>query len=211
MFLTGKIYGDPHFIVPLMSNETLCYSIQGYPGLAFNLISNKHFIINAVFVDSVGDTSEATWIGKLAVIPQNGNNSDIMVFDSVNQEVTIVGQGTFRASAIQKIIINENGNIKFTKGVQTAGNPTVHVSYTKPQADFDVTLYSNHLDVDWNLQYDEFADLHGLMGKDMCSVAKLKTKSSYNKNSFYLNRTAILYICLFLLLSTTIQNSSVIK
>ena len=159
------IYGDPHFIVPLMSNETLCYSIQGYPGLAFNLISNKHFIINAVFVDSVGDTSEATWIGKLAVIPHNGNNSDTVIFDSVNQQVTIVGQGTFRASAIKKIIINENGNIKFTKGTQT-GNPTVHVSYTKPQADFDVTLYSNHLDVDWDLQYDEFADVHGLMGKD---------------------------------------------
>ena len=153
---TVAIYGDPHFIVPLASNETLCYFIQGYPGLAFNLISNKHFIINAVFVDSVGDTSEATWIGKLAVIPQNGNNSDTVVFDSVNQEVTIVGQGTFRASAIQKIIINENGHIK---GVQT-GNSTVHVSYTKPQADFDVTLYSDHLDVDWNMQYDEFADLH---------------------------------------------------
>jgi len=132
--------------------------------LAFNLISNKHFIINAVFVDSVGDTSEATWIGKLAVIPRNNNKSDTVIFDSVKQEVTIVGQGTFRASAVKRIAINENGNIKFTKEIQT-GNPTVHVSYTKPQADFDVTLYSNHLDVDWNLQYEEFTDVHGLMGK----------------------------------------------
>ena len=47
------------------------YSIQGYPGLDFNLIYNNNFIINAQFVDSDGDTSEATWIGKLAVITHN--------------------------------------------------------------------------------------------------------------------------------------------
>ena len=61
--------GDPHFTVPLLSKEILCYSIQGYPGLAFNLIYNKDFIINVLLVDTEGDTSEATWIGKLAVIP----------------------------------------------------------------------------------------------------------------------------------------------
>ena len=168
------VYGDPHFIVPLPSKELLCYSIQGYPGLAFNLIYNKNFIINAQFVDSVGDTSEATWIGKLAVIPHSANHSDIVLFDSVDQEVTIVGKGTFKASIIRKIIINEDGSIKFTQGIEKqTGNPTVHVSYTNPQADFDVNFHSNHLNVDWNLQYDEFADLYGLMGKEVDHTSKL--------------------------------------
>ena len=71
-------------MVPLPTKEVLCYSIQGYLGLAFNLISNKNFIINAHFVDNMGDKTEATWIGELAVIPQNGNKSDAVIFDSVN-------------------------------------------------------------------------------------------------------------------------------
>jgi len=143
-------------------------------------------------VDSVEDTSEATWIGKLAIIPQNGNNSETVIFDSVNQQVSIVGQGVFRASAVKRIIINENGNIKFTKEIQT-GNPTVHVSYTKPRADFDVTLYSNHLNVDWNLKYEEFTDVHGLMGKysyndiQDCSPYIISYINSTNKLILILN------------------------
>ena len=91
------MYGDPHFLVPLFSNHLLCYSIQGYPGLAFNLIYNKNFIINAQFVDSVNDMKEATWIAK-------------------------------------------------------------------PKAEFDVSFCKNHLDINWNIQYDELPELHGLIG-----------------------------------------------
>ena len=111
LVLNAGMFGDPHFIVPLQSKDTLCYSIQGYPGLAFNLIYNKNFIINAHFVDSMGDKNEATWIGKLAVITQNGNKLDAIVFDSVNQELIMVDQGSFRASVIKQIIFDENGKV----------------------------------------------------------------------------------------------------
>ena len=58
-------------------------------------------------------------IRKLAVIPRNGNVSDAVVFDSVNQEVIMVGQGSFKASVIKQIIFNEDGklSVKFTKGM----------------------------------------------------------------------------------------------
>ena len=159
--------GDPHFTVPLPSDETLCYSIQGYPGLAFNLISNQDFIINALFIDSIGDEKEATWIGKLAVIPRHANKSESVIFDSVKQEVVLVDQGHFRASVVDKISFDESGkmSVKFTPGIaKQAGNPTVHVKYDKPLASFDVTFYSNHLDVNLNLKYDSVPDIHGLMG-----------------------------------------------
>ena len=162
------MFGDPHFIVPLQSEQVLCYSIQGYPGLAFNLIYNKNFIINAYFVDSMGDINDATWIGKLSVIPRNGNRSDAVIFDSVNQEVIMIGQGSFKASVIKQIIFNEDGKIsvKFTKGMtKQIKNPTVHVEYFKPHARFDVTFHYNHLNVDWDFQYDNLPEMHGLMGK----------------------------------------------
>jgi len=36
--------------------------------------------------------------------------------------------------------------------------------YTKPRAEFDVTFYKTHLDVDWSLNYDEVHESHGLVG-----------------------------------------------
>ena len=164
--------GDPHFMVPLLSEEVLCYSIQGYPGLAFNLISNKNFVINAHFVDSIGDSSEATWIGKLAVIPKNNNKSDAVIFDSVNQEVSIVGydHGKFKAAMIDQITFNKDGkmSIKFSKfNKQEGKNPVIHVTYENPLAKFDVKFYKHmhHLDVDWDIDYENVSDINGLMGE----------------------------------------------
>ncbi|XP_065892985.1 uncharacterized protein [Dysidea avara] len=34
------------------------------------------------------------------------------------------------------------------------GNPTIHVMYTKPKAEFDVTFYNNHLNVEWSMDYE---------------------------------------------------------
>ena len=162
--------GDPHFMVPLLSKEILCYSIQGYPGLAFNLISNKNFVINAHFVDSVGDSSEATWIGKLAVIPKSNNKSDAVIFDSVNQEVILVGQGMFKAAMIDRIAFNKDGkmSVKFRKFNQLeSNNPIIHVIYEKPLAKFDVEFYKHmhHLNVDWDIDYENVSEIYGLMGK----------------------------------------------
>ena len=142
--------GDPHFMVPLQSDDSLCYSIQGYPGLIFNLIYNEGFVINALFVDSINDKEEATWIGKLAIIPRHANKSQAVIFYSVNQVVQLVDQGDIKASVTDVISYDQGGkmSVKITPGiVKQAGNPTVHVKYDKPLASFDVTFYSNHLDV----------------------------------------------------------------
>ena len=159
--------GDPHFMVPLLSGNTLCYSIQGYPGLAFNLIYTEGYVINALFIDSNGKANEATWIGKLAVIPRHTNKSEVVIFDSVKQEVELVDQGQFKASVVDKISYDENGkmSVKFTPGIaKQAGNPTVHVKYSKPFASFNVTFHYDHLDVNWDVTYDSVTKIHGLMG-----------------------------------------------
>ena len=168
LIVATDILGDPHFVVPLRSKKSLCYSIQGYPGLAFNLISNKHFVINAQFIDSNGDSNEASWIGKLSVILQNKNESNAVVFSSVDQDVSIVNKASFKAKVIKQIIFTRNGSIKVTQRlVIPSGNPIVHIVFDDPQAKFDITFYKNHLNVDWKMQYDEFPDMQGLMGKKL--------------------------------------------
>ena len=42
--------GDPHFLVNLPDNSNLCFSLQGEPGFAFNLVTSENIIINAVFI-----------------------------------------------------------------------------------------------------------------------------------------------------------------
>ena len=148
----------------------LCYSIQGVPGLAFNLLSSRHLIINALFIDSVNDPTQATWIGKLAIIPQHTGNSQPIIFDSESQSIKIVDQGTFKSQFLQHVIINETGSIavKTTRGVNRQdGNPTVTVYLTNPVASFDVTFYKDHLDVNWKIQTDEMDGSHGLLGKNI--------------------------------------------
>ena len=190
-FFIFSTEGDPHFTVPLLSKNILCYSIQGYSGLAFNLIYNKHFVINALFVDTEGDTSEATWIGKLSVVPQRSNAA--VVFDSVNQEVVIVGKGNLRASMVKQIIFTENGTVKFTQRMQKkSGNSVIRVIYTNPEARFDVTYYNNHLNVDWSIRYNELHDSHGLMGMNCIQII---FSEIILENFISLSVIVVLYLC----------------
>jgi len=163
------MFGDPHFSVPLFYGGKLCYSIQGIPGLAFNLLSSKHLIINALFIDSVNDPTQATWIGKLAVISHHVGESQLIVFDSVSQSIKMLDNGYINAQFLHHVIINETGNIaiKTTHGVnRQAGNPTVTVFLSNPVASFDVTFHKDHLDVNWKMQTDKMDGSHGLLGRN---------------------------------------------
>ena len=165
------MYGDPHFSVPLLHGGKLCYSIQGIPGLTFNLLSSRHLIVNALFIDSVDDLEQATWIGKLAIIPRHIGYAQPIIFDSVSQSIKIIGQGYFKPRFLQHITINETGNIavKTTNGLtRQSGNPTVTVFLTNPVASFDATFYKDHLDVNWKVQTDELDGSHGLLGMNDC-------------------------------------------
>ena len=113
----GSASGDPHFTVPLVSsNDTLCYSIQGYAGLAFNLIFNSHLTVNALFTDSINDTKEVTWISKLAVIFHTSGQA--IIFDSTHQQVFIPSMGKLKASIVKQTFLKESGQfvVKFNGG-----------------------------------------------------------------------------------------------
>ena len=146
--------------------------MQGYPGLTFNLIYSENFIINALFVDSIIDKMEATWIGKLAVIPQDTKKShQAVILDSTKQEVILMNQGHFTASKISKISYDASGkmNVKFTLGsANHVGNPQVIIEYDKPFARFDVKFYHNHLDVNWDMKHHDGYKIHGLIGVCVC-------------------------------------------
>ena len=162
------MYGDPHFSVPLLHGGKLCYSVQGIPGLSFNLLSSKHFIINSMFIDSVNDPTQVTWIGKLAVILKSTTKPKPIIFDSVTQSVKIEGNGYFKPQFLQQIVINNTDSItvRATHGLnKQTGNPSVTVLLNNPKASFDVIFHKDHLDVNWKMQDDEIDGCHGLLGQ----------------------------------------------
>ena len=194
--------GDPHFTVPLLSGQTLCYGVQGYPGLAFNLVSNYHFVINALFIDDASQNdTDATWIGKLAIIPRNVEQEPVIIFDSSTQQVIIKNQSEFKASIVRQISISGSNavNVKFTKGISKhQSSPMVHVIYRHPMASFSITFHSNHLDVDWHIQDEYLTQSHGLMGKECLPVHKqhqyvysstpvLESWLEYNHKNYFLH------------------------
>jgi len=122
-----------------------------------------------MFTDSEEDTTESTWIGKLAVIPRNMNKSQAVFFDSITQEVNILGKGTFKASMINQIIFKTNQSVNFKLAMNSAKKQkdapsTVNVVYDKPKASFTVHLLHDKIDVDWNMHYEASSNIHGLMG-----------------------------------------------
>jgi len=139
------------------------------------LLSSRHLIINALFIDSVNDPTQATtWISKLAVISHHVGEPQLIVFDSVSQCIKILDDGY---QFLQYIIINETGNIaiKITHVVnRQAGNPIVTVFLTNPVASFDVTFHRNHLDVNWKIQSDEMDGSHGLLGMNIYSTKTIR-------------------------------------
>lgn len=156
--------------MPLVQGENLCYSIQGIPGLPFNLLSSKQLFINALFINSVNDPTQTTWIGKLAIILQHTNTSQVITFDSVSQSIMIEGKGKFKPQFIQHITINHTDSIvvKTTRGlIKEMGNPTVKVFLTDPVATFHVIFHKSHLDIDWIVQSYEMDNSYGLLGMHM--------------------------------------------
>ena len=73
----------------------------------------------------MNDSTEATWIGKLVVIPQNMVKAQAIIFDSIKQEVSLPNQGNLKASVVRQIKILESGhiNIRFTKGLVAKQGP----------------------------------------------------------------------------------------
>ena len=47
---SSGVGNDPHFLLPLLNGDQLCFSIQGQPNFAFSLISDKYIQLNGQLV-----------------------------------------------------------------------------------------------------------------------------------------------------------------
>ena len=95
-FKGGAGGNDPHFFLPLLNGDSLCFSVQGQPDFMFSLIKDKYVNLNAKFVLPTGDKSNtisnvSTLIGDLGLTlynPVSGNTTAIKV-SAQDQSVSI--------------------------------------------------------------------------------------------------------------------------
>ena len=176
----GSAYmgGDPHFSIVLPDNHMLCYTVQGEPGLVFNLISNKHLYMNALFTFSYVDRN-ATFIGALGIVLWN-SSSDItkLIFNGTSKEILVVGDEllTLDAKTVQGLYIESNGPT-ISYSTKRSGNPSVRVSLKNTGVDFTVRFTRKHLEMFWDSIGELDDDSHGLIGKLLILTFKIWAES----------------------------------
>ena len=160
---------DPHFAVTLESGKTLCYTVQGEHGFAFNLISNQKVYMNAMFVPD-RDREEVTWLGNMGIVVNNNgykkSNMTKLRFEAIKNKIHVDDQMVLDARNIEKITI-QNGKLTISEAPPMEGykQPFVRVDLKDVELSFSVKFMTEHLDLYWHSTGQNLADSHGLIGK----------------------------------------------
>ena len=161
---------DPHFTVTLSTGKTLCYTVQGEHGVAFNLISNEKVYMNAMFVpDALRE--EVIWLGKMGIVINNNgykkSNMTKLHFEAIKNLIHMDKQMVLEARNIKRITF-QNGKQIVSEVPPTEGykQPFVRIDLKDVELSFSIKFMSEHLDLYWHSTGQKTADSHRLIGKD---------------------------------------------
>jgi len=160
------IGGDPHFSIVLPDNNMLCYSVEGEPGLIFNLISNTKFYMNALFTLS-SDDRNGTFIGALGIVLwKSPSNITKLMFDGIRKQILVFGDGvlTLDAKTVQGLYLHKN-ELSISRSPKRSGTPSVMVSLRDVGLNFTVRFTRKHLEMFWDSLGGVDDDSHGLIGE----------------------------------------------
>ena len=168
-YFPASVGDDPHFSIVLPSGKLLCYTVQGEHGFVFNLISNKLFHMNAMFVPD-SHREEVTWLGSMGIIVQNSqyknSNATYLRFETKGKKIYIGDKVTLQAKNIEKL--------SFTKGKMTVLEappyegfryPSVLVDLRDVGLNFTIKFLNEHLDLFWHNTGRRIKESHGLIGE----------------------------------------------
>lgn len=159
---------DPHFSVVLPSKKLLCFSVQGTHGFNYNLISNKHLVMNAKFVpDSRRD--EVTWIGSLGLTIHGasfpGDNNTTIRLESIPPTISINGRVRLDPHDIELVAVI-NGKLRVTEGKSVVkGFKYPSVKFNVASISFSIVFKREHLDLFWHTTQQQTEQSHGLIGR----------------------------------------------
>ena len=172
---SAQVGCDPHFYLPLANGDHLCFSIQGQPNFAFNLISDKCIQINAEFVLPAEDESNtianvSTFIGDLGMVIRNKDTDKHVVIHVSAQDHSVLvddslaivkDKPVFVNVSNGKVAININADGQNTK-VKKDESAWLHIN--SEGFGVKVKFYKKHLDMLFTETSGLSTDALGLIG-----------------------------------------------
>jgi len=172
---SSSIGNDPHFFLPLTNGDHLCFSIQGQPDFAFNLINDKYIQLNGQFVLPAYEKGHtianvSTFLGDLGLVvkdPETGNSTIIEVSAQthsvkVGNSFTIVKDKPVTVDVSDTVSININSNDQTSKLKDEIAWLYIN---TKIGFGLKVRFYKKHLDLFLTKTDGLTKNSYGLIGK----------------------------------------------
>ena len=161
------IGSDPHFGIRLQGGNLLCYNFQGLHNTTFNLVSNEHLEMNALFVPDA-TAWDNTWLGSIGVtVLHDGKKMTTLQFTAANKCIKVGERVQLDAKTIKKLSFH-NGKLTVLEvpSNHTPRYPRVLVEFVDSELDFTVKFTkNNHLDLHWHSTGVPYEDSRGIIGE----------------------------------------------
>ena len=167
---------DPHLLLPLFNGDYICFSIQGQPNFAFNLINDKYIKLNAQFVLPAEEESHtisnvSTFLGDLGLMvknPETGNTTIIKVSAQdhsvlVDNSLTIVKNKPVTIQASNKVSITVDSHVQANK----LKDASAWLYINTKDFGIKVRFYKKHLDMFLTKTSGLTKDADGIIGKNL--------------------------------------------
>jgi len=167
------IGGDPHFFIPLANGDHMCFSIQGEPNFAFNLIKDKYIQLNAQFVLPAEEESHtisnvSTFLGDLGLAIRNQETGDVRVIKVSASDHSVLVDHSLTVVEDKPVIVDVFKAITIKVGAHVQTNRLMDESaWLHINTDgfgIKVRFYKKHLDMFLTKTDGLTKDAHGLIG-----------------------------------------------
>ena len=151
----------------------MCFSVQGEPDFAFNLISDKYINLNGQFVLPAEDESHtianvSTFLGDLAlvIVNRDTNSTTVVKVSAVDHSVlagnslTIVKDKPVTVNVFEKVTINVDAHIQTNR----LKDESAWLYINTDGFGIKVRFYKKHLDMFLTKTNGLTKDAHGLIG-----------------------------------------------
>lgn len=157
---------DPHFSVLLPSGSFLCYTVQGKRGSIFNLISNEHLEMNALFVPDPNPSDKVkTWLGQIGITVKGLEKYMQLVFTAATSEITVNRKISIPSSIVEKLSF-KTGRLVMMR-TRRMKRPKVYIQYNDAGLHLSIVFVNDHhLDLIWHSTSTVTGKSGGLVGKD---------------------------------------------
>ena len=167
---------DPHFYLPLANGDHMCFSVQGEPNFAFNLISDDYIKLNAQFVLPANDGSNtianvSTFLGDLGMVVVNQKTHKAVVIHVSAEDHSVQVENSLtviKDKAVFVDVFNSTVAINVNADSQTAKltkDKSAWLYINTEGFGIKVRFYKKHLDMFFTKTSGLSKKAHGLIGR----------------------------------------------